>query len=110
MWTFSIANEEDAADVFGIRAESTDITRGIIDAAGYESVARQLCERFAFSSKVAMMLRESISASRNGWSAMLFRDGGAIRSRRYHIQIVYWVGGGDSFAAGVDLRVNDRHA
>ncbi len=95
-----IANEEDAADVFGIRAESTDITRGIIDAAGYESVARQLCERFACS-KVAITLRESISASRNGWSAMLFRDGGAIRSRRYDIQIVDRVGGGDSFAAGL---------
>lgn len=95
-----IANEEDAADVFGIQAEATDITRGVIDQSGYESVARQLCGRFSLS-KVAITLRESISASRNGWSAMLFSEGRAIHSKRYDIQIVDRVGGGDSFAAGL---------
>ncbi|MEM7809658.1 MAG: PfkB family carbohydrate kinase, partial [Planctomycetota bacterium] len=46
-------------------------------------------------------LRESISASRNGWSAMLFSNDDAVFSRRYDIDIVDRVGGGDSFAAGL---------
>lgn len=95
-----IANEEDAADVFGIHAEATDITKGVIDLAGYQSVARQLCERFSFQ-KVAITLRESISASRNNWSAMLYNGTDCTRSKRYEIDIVDRVGGGDSFAAGL---------
>ena len=95
-----IANEEDAADVFGIHAEATDITKGVIDLAGYQSVARQLCERFSVQ-KVAITLRESISASRNNWSAMLYNGTDCMRSKRYEIDIVDRVGGGDSFAAGL---------
>ena len=57
-----IANEEDAADVFGIHAEHTDIEGGKLDYAGYESVACQLSQRFGCK-KVAITLRGSISAS-----------------------------------------------
>ena len=39
-----IANEEDAADVFGISAEGTDIESGKLSSEGYASVARQLVE------------------------------------------------------------------
>lgn len=66
-----ISNEEDAKDVFGIEAEATDIYAGEINREGYKSVARQLADRFGFE-KVAITLRESRSASDNGWSAMLF--------------------------------------
>ena len=66
-----ISNEEDAKDVFGIEAEATDIYAGEINREGYKSVARQLADRFSFE-KVAITLRESRSASDNGWSAMLF--------------------------------------
>lgn len=95
-----IANEEDAADVFDIHADATDITKGVIDLAGYQSVARQLCERFSFQ-KVAITLRESVSASRNNWSAMLYNGAECLHSKRYAIDIVDRVGGGDSFAAGL---------
>lgn len=95
-----IANEEDAADVFGIKAENTDITGGKLDRKGYESVARQLTERFGFE-KVAITLRESLSASDNNWSGMLYSKNRATYSKKYALHIVDRVGGGDSFGAGL---------
>lgn len=95
-----IANEEDAEKVFGIRAVGTDVSGGRIDHAKYEAVAKQLTERFGFSG-VAITLRESHSASHNGWSGMFYRDGKSYFSRRYEIQIVDRIGGGDAFAAGI---------
>ena len=95
-----IANEEDAADVFGIRAENTDVTTGKVSYEGYKSVAGQLAERFGFC-KVAITLRESISANDNGWSAMLYENGNFYFSKKYQIHIVDRVGGGDSFGGGL---------
>lgn len=94
-----IANEEDAADVFGIRAENTDINNGKLDKDGYISVARQLKSRFDLE-KVAITLRTSLSASVNKWSALLY-DGQAYFSKEYTIQIVDRVGGGDSFGGAL---------
>lgn len=95
-----IANEEDAEDVFGIRAHGSDVTAGELDVSGYEDVARQLVERFGFK-KVAITLRESLSASDNNWSAMLYDGNTAYLSRKYPIHIVDRVGGGDSFCGGL---------
>lgn len=95
-----IANEEDAADVFGIRATGSDISRGELSHAGYEQVARELCRRFGHKT-VAITLRESISASVNNWSAMLFDGEKSWFARKYAMQIVDRVGGGDSFGAGL---------
>ncbi len=95
-----IANEEDAEKVFGIKAGSTAVESGQLDHQRYVEVAEQLTTRFGFAS-VAITLRESISASRNGWSAMLYTGGQAHFSKRYDITIVDRVGGGDSFAAGL---------
>lgn len=97
-----ISNEEDAKDVFGIEAEATDIYAGEINREGYKSVARQLADRFGFE-KVAITLRESRSASDNGWSAMLFDAVGDEyhSSKKYDLHIVDRVGGGDSFGGGL---------
>jgi 2-dehydro-3-deoxygluconokinase len=95
-----IANEEDAKDVFGIEAANTDINSGKLDREGYVSVARQLQERFGCK-KVAITLRQSISASDNDWAGMLYEDGQAYFSGTYHLHIVDRVGGGDSFGAGL---------
>ena len=97
-----IANEEDAADVFGIHAEHTDIEGGKLDYAAYESVARQLSQRFGCK-KVAITLRGSISASENTWAGMLYdaATDSASLSRSYLIKIVDRVGGGDSFGGGL---------
>ncbi len=97
-----IANEEDADKVFGIKAENTDVDRGVVDHESYKSVARQLSERFGFE-KVAITLRGSISANDNTWAAMLY-DAGENEyffSKNYNIHIVDRVGGGDSFGGGL---------
>ena len=107
-----IANEEDAADVLDIHAAGTDVTQGRINAQAYEDVARQIVSRFPNVSRVAITLRESISADHNNWGAMLFdaRQGHSYLSpldaRRAYTpfemhDIVDRVGAGDSFAAGL---------
>ena len=97
-----ISNEEDAKDVFGIEAEATDIYAGEINREGYKSVAKQLSDKFGFE-KVAITLRESHSASDNGWSAMLY-DAASNEycfSKKYELRIIDRVGGGDSFGGGL---------
>lgn len=97
-----IANEEDAKDVFGIEAETSDIYGGVIDRDGYKSVAKQLADKFGFE-MVAITLRESRSASDNGWSAMLYNaaDDEYCFSKKYDLHIIDRVGGGDSFGGGL---------
>ena len=95
-----ISNEEDAKDVFGIEAENTDIYGGKLNHAGYESVAKQLAQKFGFE-KVAITLRSSISASDNDWAGMLYDGEKCHFSKSYSLHIVDRVGGGDSFGAGL---------
>ena len=106
-----IANEADADDVFGIRAEGADVENGKISRDGYIGVAKRICERFG-SKKVAITLRESISASRNNWSGMLYdaQSAQACFSPEYEIQIVDRVGGGDSFGGGLIYALMNGYA
>ena len=107
-----IGNEEDAADVLDIHAAGSDASRGEIQTTGYEDVARKIVARFPNISRVAITLRESISADHNNWGAMLLDA----REDRIHLAprnrvgdyapypiraIVDRVGAGDSFAAGL---------
>lgn len=95
-----IANEEDSEKSLGIKAADTDITAGKLSVQGYTELARRLTETYHFK-KVAITLRESVSASVNHWSALLYCDGETYLSKKYTMQIVDRVGGGDSFASGL---------
>jgi len=95
-----IGNEEDAADVFGIKAEDSDVSKGTLSHAGYISVASRLKERFGFK-KVAITLRGSVSANDNNWSGMLYDGEEAYFAPNYSVHIVDRVGSGDSFGAGL---------
>ena len=95
-----IANEEDADKVFGIKAPDTDVTAGELNLEGYKYVAKELHDRFNLKS-AAITLRESISASDNNWSAMLYDGEEYLFSTKYKLHIVDRVGGGDSFGAGL---------
>lgn len=97
---YCIANEEDAKDVFGIEAQNSDITGGMLDREGYLSVAAQLTQRFGFKG-VAITLRESRNANDNDWSGLLYTGGKGYFSRKYAMHIVDRVGGGDSFGGGL---------
>lgn len=112
-----IANEEDAADVLGIHAHGSNVQAGQLDTAAYEEVAKQIVGRFPSISKVAITLRESLSADHNNWGALLYDapSGQTVFSPRdsagqyapYEIRdIVDRVGGGDSFAAGLLFALN----
>ena len=95
-----ISNEEDANDVFGIKSEGTEVTAGELNKAGYKEVAQKLTDRFGFK-KVAITLRESLSANDNNWSAMLYDGQDYYFSKKYKMHIVDRVGGGDSFGGGL---------
>jgi 2-dehydro-3-deoxygluconokinase len=97
-----IANEEDLQNVLGVRVEGTDVTTAHLDLNAYQQAARDVARDFGVRF-VAITLRESVSASDNGWSAVLW-DGSAQRfhqSQRYDLRVVDRIGGGDSFAAGL---------
>lgn len=104
-----IANEADAEDVFGIKAAKSDVAKGEIDLDGYRSVAEQLVSRFGVG-LAAITLRESVSASRNLWSALLYDGEKLYVSKKYDMQIVDRVGGGDSFGAGLIYGFTERYA
>jgi len=95
-----IANEEDCADVFGIRASSTDVHKGELDVAHYQEVAQEVM-KISKAKLVAITLRESLSASDNNWAAMLYDGKDFFLSQKYNLHIVDRVGGGDSFGAGL---------
>ena len=95
-----IANEADAADVFGIVGKGSDVESGKLDKQGYISVAEQLVRRFGCK-KVAITLRTSLSAFDNKWAGLLYAGGKAYFSPEYLIHIVDRVGGGDSFGGGL---------
>ena len=97
-----LGNEEDAEKVFGITPETGDVTRGQVEAAAYESVCRQLMQRFSRAKKVVITLRGSVSASHNTWSGVLYDGKNLLLAPGYNItHIVDRVGGGDSFMGGL---------
>jgi 2-dehydro-3-deoxygluconokinase len=112
-----VANESDCDDVLDIRAANTDVEQGQLDFSRYPDVARQLVKQYPNVSKVAITLRESVSASHNNWGAMLYdvstdqahfapcdREG---EYAPYEIRaIVDRVGAGDSFAAALVFALN----
>ncbi len=103
-------NEEDAAAVFGIRAEGSDVTKGELPVESYQTVAERLMDSYGFGT-VATSLRASISASHNRWAGMMSTHDGHVVSRSYDITpIVDRVGGGDSFAAGLIFGLMSGHA
>lgn len=97
-----IGNEEDAEKVLGFKPGNTDVTSGELELAGYKDIFEQMVKKFNFK-YVISSLRESYSASDNGWSACIYdRDSKEFyHSRKYNVRIVDRVGGGDSFAGGV---------
>lgn len=94
-----IGNEEDAQLSLGINAHST-VEKACIDVDDYERIAKEIVKEFGCG-HVAFTLRESFSASRNGWSGILYHDDRVYVSKKYDIQLVDRVGGGDSFSAGL---------
>lgn len=96
-----IANEEDIQFALGFDVPAADVKAGRVDAAAYRDVARRVGE--LGPTQVAITLRESRSASDNGWSALLAGSAlpEVLHSRRHNICVVDRIGAGDAFAAGL---------
>ncbi len=95
-----IGNEEDAELCLGFKPDA-DVEGGQTDAAGYEGIFRQMKEEFGFK-YVVSTLRESFSATHNGWKALIYDGKEFYESKRYDINpIIDRVGGGDSFSGGL---------
>lgn len=94
-----IGNEEDAETTLGFRSKGTDVTKGELNLGGYKDVFEQMKEKFGFK-YIASTLRESHSASDNGWSALVYDGSEFYHSKEYQVRIVDRVGSGDSFASG----------
>ncbi len=95
-----IGNEEDAELCLGFKPES-DVESGSTDAEGYKGIFKGMMETFGFK-YVISTLRESFSATHNGWKAMIYDGKEFYVSKRYDINpIIDRVGGGDSFSGGI---------
>ena len=79
-----------------------DVSKGHIEGAAYESVGKQLMNKFPLAKKIIITLRGSISADHNSWSGVLWDGIKLYEAPTYQItHIVDRVGGGDSFMAGL---------
>ncbi|MFR9644828.1 MAG: sugar kinase [Rikenellaceae bacterium] len=95
-----IGNEEDAELCLGFKPDA-DVEGGNTDAEGYKGIFEQMRKEFGFK-YVVSTLRESFSATHNGWKAMIYNGEEFYTSKRYDIEpIVDRVGGGDSFSGGI---------
>ena len=95
-----IANEEDLQCVLGIDVAGADVTSGALDVNAYREAAQRVTRELG-PSVIAITLRESLSASDNGWSAVLWDGQTLHQSQRYVVRLVDRIGGGDSFAGGL---------
>ncbi len=93
-------NEEDPTRMFGIRPKRTDVAAGKLNVEDYRELTKSLLKQFQLK-KVAISLRESLSASENIWSACLLSGNKFFKSPKYRVWIVDRVGTGDAFAAGL---------
>jgi len=97
----AIANEEDVQMALGLEA-GIDVHSGKLDRSQFEALTKKVLAAYPNLRAIAITLRESRSASHNGWSACLNDRESFLLSRQYEItHIVDRVGGGDSFAAGL---------
>lgn len=95
-----IGNEEDAELCLGFKPDA-DVVGGKTDAEGYKSIFAAMANEFGFK-YVISTLRESFSASHNGWKAMIYNGKEFYVSKRYDITpIIDRVGGGDAFSGGI---------
>ncbi len=94
-----IVKEEDSDTTLGFKAKDTDVTKGELNLEGFKDVFKQMKAKFGFK-YIASSLRESHSASDNGWSALVYDGTDFYHTKKYEVRIVDRVGSGDSFASG----------
>jgi 2-dehydro-3-deoxygluconokinase len=103
-----VANEEDLQAALGVEVSGVDVLTGALAADAYRDACTRVARELGVG-MVAITLRESRSASDNGWSAVLW-DAERLQfhqSRHYDVRVVDRIGGGDAFAAGLIFALLD---
>ena len=106
-----IGNEEDFTASLGFEVEGADANISAIGTAAFKRMIETAVKEFPNFKVAATTLRRVITATSNDWSAILWHDGDFHESRKYpELEILDRVGGGDSFASGLQfgfLEFND---
>lgn len=101
-----IANEEDCQMTLGLKLD-VDVHSGALDRDQYRKLTDMVLAKYPNLEAIAVTLRESHSASHNGWAACLNNRKEFLVSKHYDItHIVDRVGGGDCFAGGLVYGLN----
>jgi 2-dehydro-3-deoxygluconokinase len=96
-----IAGREDIQKMLGIPLATASSAREP-DLDAFASLASAVLDRFPNMTAQVITLRESESASRNSWSALMRTRHATHRSRRWEItDMVDRIGAGDAFSAGL---------
>jgi 2-dehydro-3-deoxygluconokinase len=103
-----IANEEDIQKSLGMALDQ-QIGGVTLAKEKYKTLIARVVKTYPHLSHIGITLRESFSATRNDWSAILYskKEDQIFESSKYHLNnIVDRVGGGDSFGAGLIYGLN----
>ena len=92
-------NARDAAKCLGYAEDGVDFINGDYSICTDEEHMRNVLNHYHFTYLVTT-LRNSLSASDNGWSGAVCTSDDYYKGRDYMLHIVDRVGGGDSFASG----------
>ena len=99
-----IGNEEDFTASLGFEVEGVDEKISEIETDAFKRMIETAVKAFPNFKAAATTLRRVITATKNDWSAILWHDGEFFESRKYpELEIMDRVGGGDSFASGVQF-------
>ena len=99
-----IGNEEDFTASLGFEVKGADASLGQIETEAFKSMIRAAVAEFPNFKVAATTLRKVITASKNDWGAILYHDGRFYDSRAYPgLDILDRIGGGDSFASGLQF-------
>jgi 2-dehydro-3-deoxygluconokinase len=99
-----IGNEEDFTASLGFEVKGVDDNISKIETEAFKAMIETAVKEFPNFKVAATTLRRVITATKNDWAAILWHDGKFHESRKYpELEILDRVGGGDSFASGVQF-------
>ncbi|HWZ95552.1 MAG TPA: sugar kinase [Opitutaceae bacterium] len=99
-----IGNEEDFTASLGFEVKGADESLSHIETDAFKAMIQTAVAEFPNFKVAATTLRKVITATVNDWGAILYHDGKFYDSRKYpELEILDRVGGGDSFASGLQF-------
>ncbi len=99
-----IGNEEDFTASLGFEVKGADANLSHIETDAFKAMIETAVAAFPNFKVAATTLRKVITATKNDWGAILWHEGKFYDSRAYPgLEILDRVGGGDSFASGLQF-------